>query len=680
MRNPTSGVVVEGTLRADSSVAMSIDPQGMAHIMGVLTNLYSDAPLAVLREYSTNARDAHQAAGIDRPIEVSLPTALDPTLRVRDFGVGLSEQDILGVYARYGSSTKRGSDEQVGAFGLGSKSAFTLAQQFLVTSVHDGRCTTVLFALGADGIGSVSVLHRGEAQEPSGVQIEIGVPQPHLVRATAARFFGTWPAGSVLVDGATPVSVRDGAVLTCEGLVLADPQSEVTAEGWNLVMGGVGYPLPRALLLRAVRDKDAPEARAALGTHGFRSVYATVPIGAVDITPSREGLRDTARTVRAVRSVLDALPDLLATQVQAELDAAGTATQAAWLLAGYQRALDKHLLPTARLTYRGAPIGAPVTVPLTTMTLTARRGSRGGRELRVDDNLLVSTANMRDVLVVTDTPKGAARNHPARRYLTQNSDGTQWVVFTADSAATFDWFAYGPGSPVKTVPYPMFRHQIDEYSTGTTRRATVYRTLAPQDGEPVERPVPWLREQPPPVVLTPQFFGSQVARQVFHDRPMVLLTDRQSLAGLIRRVPGAKDGERLLCDGARHLLRNLSDYQRETLTASVIVDRFEQTARNIDRVFGRRAQQVPGMRRLLADYQRAQRICLDRARDRTLLISAHHTAGTPLPPLRPEHQRQLDDLLDRAPLLTALLRAGQLTDDELDAALAYLTTALPNAA
>jgi hypothetical protein len=161
---------------------------------------------------------------------------------------------------------------------------------------------------------------------------------------------------------------------------------------------------------------------------------------------------------------------------------------------------------------------------------------------------------------------------------------------------------------------------------------------------------------------------------------MVLLTDRQSLAGLIRRVPGAKDGERLLCDGARHLLRNLSDYQRETLTASVIVDRFEQTARNIDRVFGRRAQQVPGMRRLLADYQRAQRICLDRARDRTLLISAHHTAGTPLPPLRPEHQRQLDDLLDRAPLLTALLRAGQLTDDELDAALAYLTTALPNAA
>jgi HSP90 family molecular chaperone len=156
---------------------MSIDPQGMAHIMGVLTNLYSDAPLAVLREYATNARDAHQAARVTRPVEIGLPTALDPILRVRDFGAGLSEQDIMGVYARYGSSTKRGCDEQVGAFGLGSKSAFTLAQQFVVNSVHDGWRTTVLFALRADGVGSVSVLHRGRTADPSGVQVEIGLTQ-----------------------------------------------------------------------------------------------------------------------------------------------------------------------------------------------------------------------------------------------------------------------------------------------------------------------------------------------------------------------------------------------------------------------------------------------------------------------------------------------------------------------
>lgn len=412
MRNATNSVVVEGTLRTDSSVAMSIDPQGMAHIMGVLTNLYSDAPLAVLREYATNARDAHQAAGATRPIEVGLPTALDPTLRVRDFGVGLSEQDILGVYARYGSSTKRGSDDQVGAFGLGSKSAFTLAQQFVVNSVHEGWRTTVLFALGSDGVGSVSVLHRGRTADPSGVQVEIGISQPHLIRATAARFFGTWPEGSVLVDGAAPVSVLDGAVMSCDGLVLADPQNEVAADGWHLVMGGVSYPLPLSLLMRAVRAEDVPQVRAALGARGYRSVYATVPIGAVDITPSREGLRDTSRTLRTVRDMLDTMPARLAAQVQSELDAADSATKAAWVLAGYQRTLDKHLLPWAELTYRGEPVGPSVSVPLTTTTLSARRGSRGGRELRVDESMLVSAGTVREVLVVTDTPKGAARNIP----------------------------------------------------------------------------------------------------------------------------------------------------------------------------------------------------------------------------------------------------------------------------
>ena len=44
---------------------------------------------------------------------------------------------------------------------------------------------------------------------------------------------------------------------------------------------------------------------------------------------------------------------------------------------GFQRTLDKRMLPWGELTYRGDSIGAPIPVPLTTMTLTARRGSRG---------------------------------------------------------------------------------------------------------------------------------------------------------------------------------------------------------------------------------------------------------------------------------------------------------------
>jgi len=53
--------------------------------------------------------------------------------------------------------------------------------------------------------------------------------------------------------------------------------------------------LPRELMLRAAREQDAAGVRGALGARGFRSVYATVPIGAVDIAPSRvDAVRDPA--------------------------------------------------------------------------------------------------------------------------------------------------------------------------------------------------------------------------------------------------------------------------------------------------------------------------------------------------------------------------------------------------
>jgi hypothetical protein len=52
------------------------------------------------------------------------------------------------------------------------------------------------------------------------------------------------------------------------------------------------------------------------------------------------------------------------------------------------------------------------------------------------------------------------------------------VVFAPDHAATFDWFAYGAGSPVKTLSYSRFRGLVDQYSVRSPRRATMYRTVA----------------------------------------------------------------------------------------------------------------------------------------------------------------------------------------------------------
>lgn len=105
-----------------------------AYVLG--DGLYSDGAMAVIREYSTNAKDIHRIVGTpDRPIVVTLPTLLTPIFKVRDFGTGLTEDDIYNVYTVYFESTKEGTNDQIGFLGLGSKAGFAHAEVFTVTSI-----------------------------------------------------------------------------------------------------------------------------------------------------------------------------------------------------------------------------------------------------------------------------------------------------------------------------------------------------------------------------------------------------------------------------------------------------------------------------------------------------------------------------------------------------------------
>lgn len=130
-------VTNSGTL---GSAEFGISQKHAAHIMGILrSTLYSRKALAVLTEYGTNAWDEHRQAGIgDKPIHVVMPTAFKPTLKIRDFGRGLSEHDVLHIYTQYGESTKRDTNDAAGMLGIGCKAGFAYTDQFTVTSWHAG--------------------------------------------------------------------------------------------------------------------------------------------------------------------------------------------------------------------------------------------------------------------------------------------------------------------------------------------------------------------------------------------------------------------------------------------------------------------------------------------------------------------------------------------------------------
>src|SRR5271157_2965693 len=86
----------------------SIQDQGM--IFDILrSKMYSNPILAICREISSNARDAHREVGkADVPVEIHLPIGLEPEFKVKDFGPGISPDRMLNIFIKYTASTKRG--------------------------------------------------------------------------------------------------------------------------------------------------------------------------------------------------------------------------------------------------------------------------------------------------------------------------------------------------------------------------------------------------------------------------------------------------------------------------------------------------------------------------------------------------------------------------------------------
>ena len=111
----------------------------------------------------------------DVPIKVTLPTQMTPEFKVRDYGRGLTETEIAEIYAMYGESTKRGSNEQIGQLGLGCKSAFAYGDNFIINSFMDGTKTTYNAFIDPSDIGQISIMGREKTKEENGVEIVIPV-------------------------------------------------------------------------------------------------------------------------------------------------------------------------------------------------------------------------------------------------------------------------------------------------------------------------------------------------------------------------------------------------------------------------------------------------------------------------------------------------------------------------
>lgn len=284
---------VEGNVTGET-IGMTIDEDATAHIISVLTNLYSDQLGAMAREYITNAWDGHLMAGHTQPIHVTTPGPLSPYFTVKDSGIGLDLEGLRDIYSKYGKSTKRESNAFNGMLGLGCKSALTYTSQFSITSVKDGVKYIVSVSKDEHGVGELTVVESIKTQEPNGVEVSIPISRnDHAsLRQRVRDLSRWWEDGTLIIDGEPNQRIHGERV---NDRIDVFPIDTVSTD--SVVMGGVLYPFPYTdeRIFPAQNSWRGPD----------HSVVYYADMGEVTFAPSRESLITNSNTRQTFEKVRD---------------------------------------------------------------------------------------------------------------------------------------------------------------------------------------------------------------------------------------------------------------------------------------------------------------------------------------------------------------------------------------
>ena len=105
----------------------------------LLQSPYRDPIASLIREYVSNCFDSHIEAGINTPVYVTLEEDQSSWYwACEDFGVGLSPDRCKNVFMKYLNSTKEETNNQIGAFGMGSKSGLGYTDVVHIRTRFDG--------------------------------------------------------------------------------------------------------------------------------------------------------------------------------------------------------------------------------------------------------------------------------------------------------------------------------------------------------------------------------------------------------------------------------------------------------------------------------------------------------------------------------------------------------------
>lgn len=349
MKLATSAVPVEvsgGSATSSFSIAMN----GKA--FRVLSDtLYQNKIGSIVREVSCNAYDAHVMAGKpDLPFVIHLPDAFEPWFSVQDFGVGLGPDDINNVFTVYFQSTKDGSNDAVGAFGLGAKTPFSYTDQFTVTSVKDGMRRIYSAFITESGVPSIIEMDASLTDEINGVEIKLSVKREDYNKfasevASQLKFFKVKPVIKNRPNFNFE-SIGTNLVISSSNVAISN-DGPGQGQAWaHVIQGNVGYPLD----IVQVKEKISADNRRLLDSLSGSQVRFYFNIGEIGVTASREGVEYNKHTIASIEAKLTAVRAELTDFINKKI----ASQKSAW---------DKALFLNSSAAINRLARGADITIP-----------------------------------------------------------------------------------------------------------------------------------------------------------------------------------------------------------------------------------------------------------------------------------------------------------------------------
>lgn len=290
--------IQRGGLMGERQFGIALSPK----IYSIMSDrLYTDRVGSVVREVCSNAWDAMKmrslASGLPQePFKVTLPTDLEPHFIVEDSGPGMPDEVAQDLYSTLGLSTKENTNDQIGAFGLGSKSPFAVTDTFTVENTYDGVTHHYLCFKSESGLPSL--LKTGETADgrPNGVKVMIPAASNKYAeykRALTRQLIVMEP--KPIINNIEEFDFVEAIKLieTPHGFVLANAQEfGLAARAVYARMGMVIYPL------------DVAQVNIPYGNRIYEKLSHNAAlvlefnIGDLEPLPSREGLTYDDNTAR----------------------------------------------------------------------------------------------------------------------------------------------------------------------------------------------------------------------------------------------------------------------------------------------------------------------------------------------------------------------------------------------